>query len=307
MTWYNPILLLQKVIGGAKPEPVPERPLDPSTIISFDREIEKLKQNHRSYTDFRLNNYILRYTSRIDVNQCVSKLANALRDNTTLSRLHLQGCLINDENAIEIAKALKTQNRIQYIDLGRNLIGDEGLKALCESFQYCACIKSLRADENKFGETGMKYIADLLSREKKDLLKLVLETQIGPEGANHYSRHVSSTLTELSLSLNPIGDEGVEILAKAMEGNSTLNMLELTDTNMTAKGAVSILTSLKGNRRLTMLNMSKNKINDRGAYSIAAVLSKSKNALLCLVLNDSGISERGKGCLTASSSFMITV
>jgi Ran GTPase-activating protein (RanGAP) involved in mRNA processing and transport len=95
----------------------------------------------------------------------------------------------------------------------------------------------------------------------------------------------NSTLKELILYNNRIGDKGVRALALELSiNNSTLKTLNLGFNDITDDGAQHLAQMLKTNRTLTHLWLQQNHIGDRGIQLLAGVLARQNWSLQFLNL-----------------------
>ena len=100
---------------------------------------------------------------------------------------------------------------------------------------------------------------------------------------------VNTALTQLDLSSNNIAAAGAASLAEAVKVNTTLTQLDLWDNNIGAAGAVFLAEALKVNRTLTLLDLYDNSIGDAGAASLAVIMKVNTTlAQLTLQNNDMG-------------------
>jgi len=70
-----------------------------------------------------------------------ARMAQALASNTSVKRLRMTECGINDAVAKSIAEALKVNTTLEDLQLSTNAIHDEGLIALGEALRESASIK----------------------------------------------------------------------------------------------------------------------------------------------------------------------
>ncbi|KAG0041328.1 hypothetical protein BGZ89_007519, partial [Linnemannia elongata] len=70
-------------------------------------------------------------------------LAKALKTNSTLTTLDLQGNSIGDDGAKALAEALKTNSTLTTLNLYNNSIGDDGAKALAEALKTNSTLTTL--------------------------------------------------------------------------------------------------------------------------------------------------------------------
>ena len=101
---------------------------------------------------------------------------------------------------------------------------------------------------------------------------------------------VNSTLTELNLRANRIGDQVATGLAEALKENSTLTKLNLCFNDIGHQGATGLAKALKVNSKLAELNLDGNDIGDQSATGLAEAL-KVNSTLTDLRLNYNNIGE----------------
>ncbi len=102
----------------------------------------------------------------------------------------------------------------------------------------------------------------------------------------------NSSLTELNLSGNNIGDHGATGLAGALKKNTSLRELNLFGNNIGDVGAAGLAGALDENSSLTWLDLSANKIGDDGTTALARALQKT-TSLTVLVLSHNKIGDDG--------------
>jgi len=108
---------------------------------------------------------------------------------------------------------------------------------------------------------------------------------------------VNSTLTDLDLSGNEIGDFRADSLSDAIKVNTALTNLDLSDNGIGNSGAGFLSDGIKVNTTLTNLNLSGNRIGASGAGSLSDAI-KVNTALTNLDLSDNGIGDSGAAFLS---------
>ena len=132
-------------------------------------------------------------------------------------------------------------------------------------------------------------------KKNSTLTELYLyDNAIGDQGATGLAEalKVNSTLTVLESHLNEIGDQGATSLAEALKRNSSLTKLDLSFNGIGDQGATGLAEALKVNSTLTELHLSGNVIGDQGATGLAEAL-KVNSTLTELYLYDNGIGDQG--------------
>jgi Ran GTPase-activating protein (RanGAP) involved in mRNA processing and transport len=152
----------------------------------------------------------------------VRSIAEGVRINTTLQRLDLRGCRLDNQGISVLANALALRNASPLeLNLGSNEITSVGVRAL--------------VDDN----------VELV----KTLTKLCLSpNRIGNEGATHlanaFLRDTMPCLRELDLILCGIYDDGFVALVSALEQNTSLQILDVKDNHFGERGHEALAESL---------------------------------------------------------------
>ena len=108
-------------------------------------------------------------------------------------------------------------------------------------------------------------------------------------------------LTELNISFNRIGDNGIVCIATALETNTTMRTLDVWDCDISDVGVKSLAKALTVNRSLHKLNMNGNYIGDNGMIQIATAL-QTNNTLKALHILYNNMRITDKGVLLLSSA-----
>ncbi|XP_078381228.1 uncharacterized protein LOC144664006 isoform X3 [Oculina patagonica] len=106
----------------------------------------------------------------------------------------------------------------------------------------------------------------------------------------------NSSLTELVLSNNNIGDHEATGVAEALQNNTSLKVLHLSDNNIGYHGATGLAEALQNNTSLTELNFSFNNIGDHGVTGLAEALKKN-TSLTVMHLSHNNIGDHGATAL----------
>ncbi|XP_057699990.1 NACHT, LRR and PYD domains-containing protein 12-like isoform X1 [Corythoichthys intestinalis] len=115
-----------------------------------------------------------------------------------------------------------------------------------------------------------------------------------------------SNLRHLDLGLNPLSDEGVEILSKGLASpHCNLEVLTLVHCGLTSKGCVSLAEALKVTpSHLQELDLSCNDRLDKGVEILSKGLASPHCILKILKLLDCGLTS--KGCFSLAEALKVT-
>ena len=155
---------------------------------------------------------------------------------------------------------------------------------------------------NSYLKLACECILDIECTTYKESLHSRLVHILG----KHLSKFLNETsLTQLDLSYNSIGDVFAASLSEALTANSSLTNLDLSYNSIGAVGAASLFQALTANSSLTNLNLSDNSIGDDGAASLSQALT-ANSSLTNLNLSYNSIGADGAAsllqALTANSS-----
>ena len=96
----------------------------------------------------------------------------------------------------------------------------------------------------------------------------------------------NTTLTELDLRRNFIGNEEAIVLAEALKINKTLVKLNLSENNIGNEGAKALAEALKTNRTLINLNLETNRISANGADPFVETLETNTTLIVEIFFNE---------------------
>ena len=215
-------------------EELPDEPLGElldEQLESLPKEIadvcRRLQQNDPTMTELRLGN------KKIG-NKETKAIAQALKMNTMLQRLDLDGNQISDDGAKALAEALKMNTVLQRLYLNDNQISDDGAKALAEALKMNTVLQWLFLGLNQISDVGAKALAQALKK--------------------------NTMLQQLYLYNNQISDDGAKALAEALKMNTVLQLLYLNGNQISDDGANAIVAALtsRDNGQLKVLWMGMN-------------------------------------------------
>ena len=203
------------------------------------------------------------------IGQYVNELKEALQMNTTLISLKL--CNINNNGAVNIAKAIQMNTTLQTLDMSSNEISDDGVIAISDYLKRNSSLEKLNLSTNKITSEGAKVVAKAIQ--------------------------VNTTLEKLDLSFNELSDDGASFISDGLKTNKSLQELKMSNNEITNKGAKMIAEALHLNRTLKQLDLSINTIFDDGATAISNVL-KSNITLQELNISHNNITNKGIANIT---------
>uniref|UniRef100_A0A674JD96 NACHT, LRR and PYD domains-containing protein 3 n=1 Tax=Terrapene triunguis TaxID=2587831 RepID=A0A674JD96_9SAUR len=151
---------------------------------------------------------------------------------------------------------------------------------------------ALCLDENSINDELMKTICENLNSTDYQLQSLSLHScSITQESmANICSLFLCNTAVSLDLQSNPVGDEGVKILAACLKSKGCcLEKLSLSSADLTEDCVPAITSLFSQKNTLIWLDLSFNNLGDGGVKALCSALKDKESHLEKLILEDSGI------------------
>ncbi|XP_056120593.1 NLR family CARD domain-containing protein 3-like [Rhinichthys klamathensis goyatoka] len=171
-----------------------------------------------------------------------------------------------DEVLQKLLPVVKESRSVQLLDCG---VTDEGCAALTSALRSNPShLRELSLSENKVGDFGVKQISDLLQDPHCKLKILWLRdcgvTDEGCAALTSALRSNPSHLRDLDLSLNKLGNRGVNLLSDLLKyPHCKLEILRLRDCGVTDEGCAALTSALRSNpSHLRELDLTGNELRD---------------------------------------------
>lgn len=180
--------------------------------------------------------------------------------------IRLTECEITDEGAVALSRLLGPA--LKELCLTANSVGDRGISEIAKALSVCDSLDRLLLDRNSIGDEGAKALGAHLLRS--NVQELTLGSHLGS---------------------NPVGEEGVEALARALNDElpraaanraGRLCALNLDGCIVGQRGAQALATNLPKSA-IMALSVARGHLGDSGAEAIIQTLPRT-----CLSLDLSG-------------------
>ena len=148
------------------------------------------------------------------------------------------------------------------------------------AFRFGSCLKVQEVDlsgEQIEIDLAAKLFGVLITNKTLTHLNLThsMKLGIGPFQILAYALETNTTLTALNLTANELDNADFESLAAALGKNATLTSLELTHNELSHAGVNSLAAALETNRSLKDLNLCWNNLCPADVESLAASLTRN--------------------------------
>lgn len=206
-------------------------------------------------------------------------ISKALKNGSSLKRLHSTWNWIGSEGAKALASAIQSPaSTLEILFLLHNNVRDDGCVEIANALHQNQSIQTLCLCANNIFPKGAKAIATAISLKTSSLIELNLNgNRIGNFGCCAIANALltNQSLRKLLLASNGIFQEGANELANALHHNSTLLELSLECNNIKRGGCASITNLLltPNHSQLKMLDLSGNHVGEIGAQQMARVIA----------------------------------
>ncbi|XP_077629512.1 ribonuclease inhibitor [Crocuta crocuta] len=179
--------------------------------------------------------------------------------------VRLDDCGLTEVRCKDIRSALQANPSLTELSLCTNELGDAGVRLLLQGLQSPGCkIQKLSLRNCSLTDTGCEVLPDVLCS--------------------------LSTLRELQLSDNPLGDAGLQLLCKGLlDPQCHLEKLQLEYCNLTAASCEPLAAALRAQRHFKELAVSNNDIGEAGVRALCQGLVDSACQLETLKLENCGL------------------
>ena len=254
------LTLFECGIGQIDEDPIEVDLLLEDNLLEFSPEIiERVIVLLRNSRTEELTNLLSQYTGTLMITSNVGQyyrppidfdpasrwlvtLANALRENTTVTRLIIPNEHFLDEDFISLTDALKQNTNITSLTLTAMNIGDNHIIALAEALKVNRTITDINLSRDNFGDDGATALADALKS--------------------------NNTITRIELDGNRISNAGAAQLADALKSNNTITYINLSNNKIGDVGAIQLVNVLKENTTVMHFSIYRNMIINRGQNAL---------------------------------------
>ncbi|EDV23965.1 Leucine-rich repeat-containing protein 34 [Trichoplax sp. H2] len=176
--------------------------------------------------------------------ECVVAIATVLRQNNIVQILNIDRPLLfsqQEETTVHIANMLKVNSSLRKLHLSKHDIRDFGAERLVEALIYNTALEELDLSCNRITRDGAGHISKLLL-QNTPLKHLNLDfNRIESDGAIHLSRVLSfnTHLQSLHIASNCISGSGLCAIADSLSKNQTLMGLYVWGNNLENSACVA--------------------------------------------------------------------
>ncbi|XP_059816816.1 NACHT, LRR and PYD domains-containing protein 3-like [Hypanus sabinus] len=220
-----------------------------------------------------------------------------------LEILSFSGMTLTPIDCAVLSHAIGLCVTIKQLDLEKCRIQSEGIQQLGPGLHKC---QDLRLGENKLGDSGVKLVSAALRNPECKIQKLWLgDVGLTDSGVEDLASPLSkiSSLTELDLGSNKLGDSGVKLVSAALRNpECKIQTLVLDNVSLTDSCAEDLVSALSTNRTLMELDLGDNKLADSGVKLVSAALRNLECKIQKLRLDNISLTDSGAEDLVSALS-----
>ncbi len=188
------------------------------------------------------------------------QLEEMIAQSNLCSEMNLSRQQLIDRDIDIVVKQAITERRCKSLLMRANKITSVGVSILAASLNNNSTLEILSLRDNSVSDEGIKPLTNVLQNNNQALKRLGLqENGITDFGAEYLAQMLqkNQTLIYLSLSWNKISDQGVQLLASALNNhNNSLQVLSLSkNTLITDLSIASLCGMIKSRRSLKGLRL----------------------------------------------------
>jgi len=242
-----------------------------------------------------------------------------------LHTLELSNCSIDQEAAVALAEMVALHENLTNLCLNDNDLGDAGAITLCggcakshvlstlritynhinsveaaeaigQMMRKCDSLREINLSGNVLDPKGSPHVGSAIEHSK--VLKMYLEDmEFNETSIDDFLDHgaaESQDLQVMILNNNPVGDEGLGIIAECL--SIGLTELSLSNCNLTASSQATLLNLVSLSPNLKSLNLSHNNLGPHGCSDMVAWMTQNEKeqfSLRSLELASCGLGDEG--------------
>ena len=218
-----------------------------------DQGIAALAQGCRTLRRLSLDNNRISPQGAVALGQALSssKKDGGGSSCCRMVELSLEANHMGNEGTLALAKMLTSpESKLRLLNLRKNHIGDNGCEGIGQALGCNSALEILNLGDNEIGGDGVSRLARGLLTNKA-LRRLILSgNKIGNETQSLGRALSSSSLAELWLCNNSVGDAGLQGIGQSLPTNKALRKLLLDNNKWTRRGLEAVLPRFAANHSL---------------------------------------------------------
>ncbi|MGB1539918.1 MAG: hypothetical protein ACPG80_03075, partial [Rickettsiales bacterium] len=144
-------------------------------------------------------------------------LLDKIREGRHNGNVRLADQFLDDDDALELAKAIKHNPEISHLTLTRNNFTDHGIRAIAEMAKEHPGLRYLNVNFNPFGDKGMEAIAEMAAINRNLVALYAAGSKTGDGGPYILAEGVVAGNSKNLLTCSPSADSGTDLCRRNRE------------------------------------------------------------------------------------------
>lgn len=174
--------------------------------------------------------------------------------------LEIPGSKITSRGAGYVGKLMSENSTIERLVVDFTYFGDEGAQALCEGLRWNGSLKYFSMQHCNITGTGMNVVASRVIKGSNVKYLSLRGNPLGEEGIVEIGRAlaIGTQIEELDLADTSFGSsvEAIQVLGEGMEASTSLRMINLDLNSLAPTGPSTFLAVIQKNRRIYVMPIS---------------------------------------------------
>lgn len=216
---------------------------------------ESLKINQSIHTLY-LNNNALGSNSAIF-------LADLMMKNKSFEKLFLNGNNINDIGLHSLLNILSSHPKLKALDLSNNKLKKNDIALIANYLVKNKILEMLNLSCNVFDPESVNVLGQALKENKSLKILFLNNISLNDDSTPYLLQHLTdTTLTEISLEDNKLGEIGGVLFANVIKYNKRVKRVFLRNTDLNSISLVCISHAVELNNTLSFINLSENNFDE---------------------------------------------
>lgn len=229
-------------------------------------------------------------------------LADLVRDHETLKEISLARNNLADEGTIEFCSGASESSSLEMVNLAsNNIVDDSAAEAIGDMMRNCETLNTMILSGNHLDATAPPQIGSAI--EHSHILTMHLEDMgFNADSIDDFLDHGAAETQDLQVMMlnnNPVGDEGLTIIAECL--SIGLTDLGISRCCLTAESHATLLNLVSLSPNLRSLDLSYNELGPHGCSDMVAWMTQNDTdsfSLRTLELAGCGLGDTGFVALT---------
>lgn len=224
-------------------------------------------------------------------------LADLVRNHDSLKEISLAGNNLADEGTIEFCSGASESHSLEMVNLAsNNIVDDNAAEAIGDMMRNCETLTKMILSGNHLDATAPPQIGSAI--EHSHILTMHLEDMgFNADSIDDFLDHGAAETQDLQvmvLNKNPVGDEGLTIIAECL--SIGLTDLGISRCSLTSESHATLLNLVSLSPNLRSLDLSYNELGPHGCSDMVAWMTQNDTdsfSLRTLELAGCGLGDEG--------------